>query len=184
MNAVARVLGIVFGYLCLALAVIVTGETVARKVLSWSMQGADELGGYILAVASSLSFCVALIGRYHMRIDLIHYRLPVAGQSVLNWISMVLFTLFGVLLAVTSFGILRDTIRYHSTAPTPWATPLVYPQSLWVASLVVFAGIAVFLAGRATRLLVTARVKELADAFQPKAAQEELRAELEDAARR
>lgn len=184
MTTVSRVLGILFGYLTLALGVIVTGETAARKLFNVSLQGADELGGYILAFTSCLSFCVALIGRNHMRIDLIHYRLPVRGQAVLNWLSSVSIAVFAVVLAWAAFGIIRDTFRYQSTAPTPWATPLIYPQSAWYVGLLAFAAIAVILAARATRLLARDRVKELADQFQPKATQEELQEELADAARR
>lgn len=181
MNGVARGLGILFGYLTLALGVIVTGETVARKLFSVSLQGADELGGYILAFTSCLSFAVALIGRYHMRIDLIHYRLPVGGQAVLNWIGSVSIALFALTLAWAGYGVVRDTFVYNSTAPTPWATPLKYPQALWYAALAGFAIVAVILAARATRLLLGGRLKELADEFQPKALQEELREEVQDA---
>ena len=155
-----------------------------RKLLAMSLQGADELGGYVLAVGSCLAFCVALIGRNHMRIDILHYRFPPRVQAILNWVASLSLASFAVLLAWTAFGILRDTISYHSTAPTPWATPLVYPQSFWYAGLLAFALVGVFLALRATKLLVQNRLGELLEEFQPKATQEELKEELADAARR
>ena len=184
MNLLSKILSCIFGYLCVGLSIFVTTEVIMRKVFAMSLQGADELGGYVLAVGSCLAFCVALVGRNHMRIDIIHYRLSGTTQAILNWLAIVTLALFGLLLAWTSFGIIRDTISYHSTAPTPWATPLVYPQSFWFAGLVVFAAIAVVLAGRATKLLFTHRLDQLQEAFQPKATQEELEEELEDAARR
>jgi len=177
-------LGIVFGYLCLGLSIFVGAETVLRKLFGMSLQGADELGGYVLAVGSCLSFCVALVGRNHMRIDILHYRMPVKAQAMLNWLSAVTMALFGVTLAWTAYGILRDTADYHSTAPTPWATPLIYPQGAWYAGLVLFMLLAFFLALRATKLLLARRMDALQEDFQPKATQEELQEELEDAARR
>ena len=184
MNTLSKILGCLFGYLCLGLSFFVAAEIILRKLFAMSLQGADELGGYVLAIGSCLSFCVALIGRNHMRIDILHYRLPAKVQSVLNWLSMVTLSGFGLLLAWTTYIIIKDTISYHSTAPTPWATPLIYPQSLWFAGLFMFALISVILAVRATRYLVTGRMEELREEFQPKAAKEELKEELEDAARR
>jgi TRAP-type mannitol/chloroaromatic compound transport system permease small subunit len=84
MQLVSTILGRIFGYMCLALSVLVSAETIMRKAFDVSLQGADELGGYTLAVTSSLAFSVALIGRNHMRIDLLHFRLPQVVQAVLN----------------------------------------------------------------------------------------------------
>ena len=64
------------GYILLALAVLVTAETIGRKLFSFSLQGVDELGGYVLAVASSLAFTTALVERAHIRIELFHVMLP------------------------------------------------------------------------------------------------------------
>ncbi|MBE0529279.1 MAG: TRAP transporter small permease [Rhodospirillales bacterium] len=184
MNTVSKVLGCVFGYLCLGLSVMVSAETIMRKVFATSLQGADELGGYVLAIGSSLAFCVALIGRNHMRIDLLHYLLPLPIQGLLNWLSMVLIAVFALLLSWTTLGIVRDTLQYHSTAPTPWATPMIYPQGIWYVCLTIFAVVAVIYAVRASRLFFTGRIEELNEGFQPKAAREELQEELEDVARR
>jgi TRAP-type C4-dicarboxylate transport system permease small subunit len=184
MRSLSNVLGIVFGWLTMLLGLIVTTETITRKLFNWSMQGADELGGYILAFTACLSFCVALIGRNHMRIDLIHYNLTRRGQAILNWIAIMSIALFSFVLAWASFGVIRDTFLYNSTAPTPWATPLKYPQTVWYVGILAFTAVALVLAARATQLLVTNRMEELATEFEPKAAKEELQEELESAAAR
>lgn len=184
LKGTSNVLGIIFGYLCLGLSIFVGAETILRKMFGMSLQGADELGGYVLAVGSCLSFCVALVGRNHMRIDILHYRMSAKVQAVLNWLSAVTLAFFGITLAGTGYGILRDTADYHSTAPTPWATPLIYPQGAWYVGLLLFAVLSVFLAIRATKLLLTNRLDVLLEDFQPKATKEELQEEIEDAARR
>ena len=46
----STLLGGIFGYIMLALAAVVTVETLGRKLFNFSLQGADELGGYALAV--------------------------------------------------------------------------------------------------------------------------------------
>lgn len=178
MQALSALLGRIFGYMCLALSILVSAETIMRKAFDMSIQGADELGGYTLAVTSSLAFSVALIGRNHMRIDLLHFRLPKVAQAMLNWLAVVAVAAFAGLLAWTAHDIVADSVAYHSTAPTPWATPLVYPQGLWYAGLAIFALVAGILAIRATVYLLRGRIDELSIAFSPKAPTEELGEEL------
>jgi TRAP-type C4-dicarboxylate transport system permease small subunit len=184
MSAFARISGIIFGWLTLALGLIVTAETLMRKFLNFSIQGADELGGYIFAFTTLLSFSVALVGRNHFRIDTVHYMLSSRWQAILNWIAMVSIGLFSIVLAWASWGIIRDTYEYKSTAPTPWATPLIYPQVVWYLGIVIFAVVAVILALKASGLLFTGQLDRLAVEFEPKATKEELKEELEDAKRR
>ena len=170
----------VFGVMMIAFAVLVTIDTIARKLLNFSFQGTDELGGYALAVGSSLAFTVALVERAHIRIDLLHQRFPPIVQGVLNWLSALLLAAFAVMLVAVCWQVLVDTVAYRSTAATPWATPLIYPQSVWYAALVVFALAAVWLALRASVLLFRGRTAELNADFHPKGAIEELEEELED----
>lgn len=184
MDRVVNALSAVFGWMFIALSVLVAAETVSRKLFNFSFQGADELGGYALAVGSSLAFTVALVERAHIRIDLLHDHLPVPVQAVLNWISIVLMAALGLFLVRYGWLAVRDTLDYGSTAATPWATPLIYPQSVWYATMVAFALVALWLAGRATRLLLAGRLDALNRAFHPKGALEELTEELQDVGRR
>lgn len=170
----------VFGVMMLAFAVLVTVDTIARKLLNFSFQGTDELGGYALAVGSSLAFTVALVERAHIRIDLLHEKLPVRIQAVLNWLSSVMLAGFGAMLVWVCYTVIVDTIAYHSTAATPWATPLIYPQAAWYLALLGFGASGLLLALRATRLLFTGRIDDLNADFHPKGALEELKEELED----
>src|SRR3546814_2022259 len=72
----SSLLACIFGYMMLALSIVVTVETIGRKLFDFSLQGADELGGYALAVGSSIGFSAALIERAHIRVDLFHGLLP------------------------------------------------------------------------------------------------------------
>ena len=47
----------------IAVSLVVAVETVMRKVFNVSLQGADELGGYALAVGATIAFSMALLGR-------------------------------------------------------------------------------------------------------------------------
>ena len=184
MQAIQRLLAWVFGAIFVALSVVVTVETIARKVFNYSIQGADELGGYALAAGSVIAFSLALVGRNHIRVDVFHERFPPRVQGALNALSYLLLAAFAVLLAVVAFKVLADTLAYRSTAPTPWQTPLIWPQGVWYAGLVVFALVTVGYAARATWLLARGDVDQVNHEFPPKSAKEEVREELDDFAHR
>ncbi len=184
MKRVETVLSVVFGAIFVALSFFVTAETLLRKFFNFSFQGADELGGYALAVGSSLAFAVALIGRNHIRIDLLHERGTAGFQALMNWLSMALVAALGLLFVWVGFQVIEDTMLYQSTAPTPWATPLIYPQSAWYAGLCIFAAAAIFFAIRASYLLLARRIGDLNTEFHPKGLDEELEEELSDLRRR
>jgi TRAP-type C4-dicarboxylate transport system permease small subunit len=180
----SNALAYLFGYLMLVFAVIVTVETISRKLLGYSLQGVDELGGYVLAISSALAFTTALVERGHIRIDLLHLRFPRPVQALLNWLSVVLIAAFALLLMKVATDVLSETIEFNSTAPTPWATPLLWPQSFWYAALGIFALVSIALALHATYVAATRRWGELAQLYGPKLADEEVKEELEDLSRR
>ena len=170
----------IFGIIFLALSVVVTVETISRKVFTFSLQGADELGGYALAVGSTLAFSLALIGRNHIRVDVFHEFFSRRLQAALNWFSVTMIAFFAIVIALVSIKVLRETVEFGSTAQTPWATPLIYPQSIWYAGFILFMLVAIGYAARATYLLLSRRLDELNVEFHPKSAKEELKEELED----
>lgn len=181
---IENVLAWLFGMTFIALAFVVTVETVSRKVFNISLQGADELGGYALAVGSTIAFSLALMGRNHIRVDVFHEMFPRRAQAFLNWIAIVSLAAFGIFVAWVATKVITDTLQYGSTAQTPWATPLIWPQSVWYAGLVIFALVATGHALRATLLLARHRIETLNTDFHPKSAKEELKEELDDLANR
>jgi TRAP-type C4-dicarboxylate transport system permease small subunit len=179
---IENLLATVFGLIFLGLAVVVTVETASRKLFNISLQGADELGGYALAVGSTIAFSLALMGRNHIRVDVFHEKYPARVQAWMNWFSIVSLAALGVFIAWVAFTVIGDTMQYRSTAQTPWATPLIWPQSVWYAGLVIFALVATGYALRASKLLFTGEIETLNHDFHPKSAKEELKEELEDLA--
>jgi len=179
---VETVLATIFGAIFLGLSVIVTIETAARKLFNISLQGADELGGYALAVGSTIAFSLALMGRNHIRVDVFHEKFPARVQALLNWISAVSLAALAVFIGWVAFKVIGDTMAYRSTAQTPWATPLIIPQGVWYGRLVIFALVACGLALRATQLLLRGDIAALNADFHPKSAKEELKEELDDLA--
>lgn len=175
-----RWLGTLFGLIFVALSLVVAVETAVRKLFNFSLQGADELGGYALAVSSTIAFSMALIGRTHIRVDVFHAALPRGLQTFLNWLSAVAMAGFAGLLAWLAWYVIQDTQAYKSVSQTPWATPLVYPQTAWLIGLMLFGLLAVGLAVYATYLLALGRTGELNAMLGPRSSQDELKEELDD----
>lgn len=183
-DRIENILATVFGSIFLLLAAVVVVETVSRKLFNVSLQGADELGGYALAVGSTISFSLALMGRNHIRVDVFHEKFPRAVQAAMNWLSIASLAVLGAFIAWVAFKVIGDTLQYGSTAQTPWATPLIWPQAVWFAGLVTFALVAFGFAVRATLLLLRGQIDTLNHDFHPKSAKEELKEELDDLAQR
>jgi TRAP-type C4-dicarboxylate transport system permease small subunit len=175
---------IIFGYMFLAFSIMVALETVLRKLANFSFQGVDELGGYALAVGATLAFSVAVIERAHVRIDLVHNWLPETLKAVMNWLAALSLALFGWLMVFLGWEVVADSISYKSTAQTPWATPLVYPQGAWLAAIAIFAFVPTWLTVRSVIWLLHGRADKVNEALDPRGTAEELEEELADMERR
>lgn len=180
----SRYVGVAFGVMLLLMSLMVTVEVLSRKLLSISMQGADEVSGYIMAVMSCLAAAGAVAGRSHIRIDVLHGRFGTTNRAILNALAIVSLAVLSVVIAVSAYPVLIDSIEYNSTAPTPLSTPLVYPQVPWFLALVVFAGVSSVFAIRALWFLFRKRYDVVDDEYKPKAQKDELKEEVEDVAKR
>lgn len=183
-QGIERLLANLFGLTFLGLSFLVATETIVRKVFNFSIQGSAELGGYALAVGAAIGFSLAVSSRSHIRVDVFHERFPPAFQAFMNWLSAVLMAALALFLVGVCYRVIVKTIEYGSSAQTPWATPLVYPQTVWYAALLVFAVYAVIYAGRASYLYFGGQRAAVLDEFHPKGAKEELKEELDDLALR
>jgi TRAP-type C4-dicarboxylate transport system permease small subunit len=184
MQAWVRGAALVFGAMMLLLSAAVTVETLVRKLFSISLGGVDELSGYAIAVGAPLAFAIALIERSHIRINLLYVRLGARARGLLDALSVLALGGLAIFLLVFTVRTVLDTRAFNSIAQTPWATPLIYPQAVWLLAMAVFALPAAWLMLRALALLARRDWTELTRNFGPVTVEEELQAELDDLARR
>jgi TRAP-type C4-dicarboxylate transport system permease small subunit len=180
MSTVSRLAAIVFGVMMMALSFAVAAETILRKFFSYSLGGVDELGGYAVAIAAPLAFLVAAIDQAHIRINVLHARMPRRARALLNVVATVSLALLALFLLYFTFRTVEDTLAYRSIAQTPWATPLIIPQSVWLVAMATFAIGMLAIAGHAVRLLLAGNWQALDRRFGPGSAEDELEAELAD----
>ena len=155
-DRLAAALAFVCGVGVLALALLITWDIVARKAFGFSVQGTDELGGYVLALIGSLGMAHVLLRREFTRIDLALPYLPARLRQVLHVAAYVALAGTVVFFAYRAVLTLQETLLFDSVANTPLQTPLWIPQGLWAAGMVLFAAAAVLHAVRSVLLLALA----------------------------
>ena len=136
---IAHVAVWVGGTLMIFSACMVTVDVLLRKFLSVTLGGADEISGYLFAIATVWAFSYAALHRVNVRIDALYTLLPRPLRAVLDLFGLVLLTGFVLLLTWRATLLFTDTVENWSRSITPLQTPLAIPQSLWLAGLLLFS---------------------------------------------
>ena len=135
-TAVERACELLCGLCLLSMIVLIGTEAVCRNLLGFSLEVADELGGYLLVAAGFLSLPVAQAhGAFH-QVELVQSRLQPRTRLALQ-LAFDLLALAGSL--VLAWQLVRleiGTYRSDDVAPTLLATPL------WIPRLAMPAGMA------------------------------------------
>ena len=180
-NKSAEILAIIAGWAVLVLAVLVTIEVFARKFAGFSLQGVDEIGGYILAAGSAIGFSYALLQKKHIRIDMLVLRFPPLMRALVDCVAFLVFNVFIWLLAWRAIVVLMESIRLGAHAPTPLATPLAIPQAIWVGGIVFFGVLALVRLLQGVYLLVRGRARDAMIELDASSLEKELAQEVADA---
>ena len=138
-EGLSRLLALAAGAAVALLAVLICADIVGRSLLSVSVQGTDELGGYVLAFAGSCGLSYTLLRKGHPRIDLALGLLPRPVQAVAHVLSQATLAAMAVFMTLHAGGELAQSIRFGAVTNTPLQTPLWVPQGLWVLGCGVFA---------------------------------------------
>lgn len=180
-RALSRVGAWFGGALLIAAAFIIGVDVVIRKLFDLTIGGADELSGYALAIGSAWSFAFALTERAHVRIDSLYAVLPTRICALLDILGLSVLVLFFALVTYFGYGVLLNTIEFDAHSMSPIATPLIYPQCLWVAGLSLFMAVAVLLLMRALLALVTGDITTIRRLIGSRTVSQEIEQELQGA---
>jgi TRAP-type C4-dicarboxylate transport system permease small subunit len=173
-----RWMQIVMGWCLIGICLATTYEIIVRRLFGLSIQGVNEVGAYLLAIASTWGFSVALLQRAHARVDFLFQYMPGPMQSVLNALASISLAGLAIFSAWQGWRVLSETLRWQAHANTPLQTPLWIPQALWLAGLVVFAGAAAACAVHAAVLLFRDR-RRLDRFYGPPSIQEQIELETQ-----
>ncbi|MEM6487902.1 MAG: TRAP transporter small permease [Pseudomonadota bacterium] len=141
LTAVRRVngvIGLLCGLMILGAAAMILVEIVARQVAFGLLGGTDEISGYVMAGIASWAAAYALVERAHIRIDLMHRRLPPPLRAALDIASLLGLLAVSLAIVVWGYGEVALSYQRNALANTPLETPLWIPQSIWLAGWVWF----------------------------------------------
>ena len=178
LNGLVNAVAIACGWALLALCALTGYDIVARRLLNHSVQGVDEIGGYVLAITGSVGFAAALLNRMHTRIDLILAIMPAGLRAVMNTIAAIALAGFAVFITQKALVTLIETLEFGSRASTPLQTPLWIPQSLWIFGIVLFAIVSCVMAVHAIWLLLRGKIDILNKQYGNPSIGEETKASL------
>lgn len=134
----SRYFAIAGGWALVGLSLYIGVDVIGRKVFTLSLQGSDEIGGYILAIVCAWGFSYALAMQAHIRLTALISRFSVGIQALANIVTYGALTLLAFLMAWRGTAMLIETLEIHAVAPTPLETPLWIPQGLWSLGLLWF----------------------------------------------
>ncbi len=152
---VAATLALVAGLAIAVLAVLISVDIVGRDFFGASIQGTDEIGGYVLAFVGSLGMALTLLRRGHPRIELFFRFFPRALRDGLHVLAQLTMAAFAVFMAWHAWGELQTTLRFGAITNTPLQTPLWVPQAVWLSGMTFFALTACLASVHAILLLLT-----------------------------
>ncbi len=154
---IAATLALVAGVAIAVLAGLITVDIIGRDYFGVSIQGTDEIGGYVLAFVGSLGMALTLLRRGHPRIEIFFRFFPQVMRDGLHALAQVAMAAFAVFMAWHAWGELQTTLRFGAITNTPLQTPLWIPQGVWVVGMIFFAMTACLTTVHAILLLITDR---------------------------
>ncbi|WP_208990390.1 TRAP transporter small permease subunit [Acuticoccus yangtzensis] len=157
-----RAMAVLLGIALLATAALILAEVTMRATSAGMLGGTDEISGYVMAGVAAWGFAYALLERAHVRIDILHRRLPPRGRAALDLLSIASLATVAGLVAFHGWGVLAKTIARSSRSNTALEVPLWIPQSIWLGGWVWFTLSALALLVAAS-VLVAAGEREAAE---------------------
>jgi TRAP-type C4-dicarboxylate transport system permease small subunit len=172
------------GWALLGLSALVGVEVVLRKLFTHSLKGVDEMGGYVLAIASVFAFVYALTTHAHIRVDLALKYFGPKLRAALHFTAYALLAAVANLLAWRCVAVWLKSLALGATAATPLGVPLVYPQGIWAVGALGFALVSTWYAVDVALTLARKGPDRVEERFRADRLNDEIRAEQLDVARR
>ena len=120
-------------------SVMVTFDVLIRKLFNTTLGGADEISGYLFAIATSWALPFAFLRRANVRIDALYVHMPRIACAVVDLLGVTLLAVFAVALTWRALALVADSVAIGARSVTPLHVPLVLPQSFWLAGWIMFS---------------------------------------------
>ena len=133
-------------YVLFLTALLVSADVIVRKVFGIAFVGADELGGYALALATSWALAYAFFEGSHIRVNVFHMNLAARPKALLDVLAVLVTAALVGMLAWQVWIVAFDSWVFDGVSNTPLRVPLWIPQSIFLSGIFLFLGSAVVVA--------------------------------------
>ncbi|VFR74049.1 TRAP dicarboxylate transporter, DctQ subunit, unknown substrate 7 [plant metagenome] len=125
-------------YLLFLTALGVSADVLVRKLFGIAFVGTDELGGYVMAIATSWALSYAFLEGAHIRVNVIHMTLRPAPKAWLDILAAAVTAVIIGLLAWQVWIIAFESWEFDAVSNTPLRLPLWIPQFMFLGGIVLF----------------------------------------------
>lgn len=164
---VSRVAAWIGAAMLIVAATIVSAEVLLRKGFTFVFTGSDEIASYLFAMGTALSMSYVLVTKGHVRIDALYGTLGPRVRAVLDIVALLVLAIFVAALVERALDVTMTSWAENIRSNTPLRIPLAWPQSVWLAGIVLFAVVLAVAILRSTLALLRgdyATVRETAGA--------------------
>jgi TRAP-type C4-dicarboxylate transport system permease small subunit len=175
----ARASGWICGLLLTLSAFLIGLDILLRQTIVVTIGGANELGGYALAVSSSWGCTVALVHRMHVRIDAVYTHLSPRLRSLLDIVGLAAFIYFLSFVTFYAYKVLEQSLESNTRSISALGAPLALPQAVWFAGFVVFLLVASVFLLRAIIAFAKGDLRRIRELLGARSVEEEMEFEKE-----
>lgn len=165
---IARASMVLAGWSYVAITVLVCFDIFARRVLGFSSGATTELSGYLMAAGMTLGLAGTLIERGHVRIDVLLQRMPLRIRVGFHVASVLALVVVSGFYAWGAVALAWDSYELGATDVSELRIPLVLPQGVWAAGLVLMLLAAVAVCTRLLRLALGGQLEAADAAMKPR----------------
>ena len=120
------------GAMLLVCAMLITFDVTTRKFFGFSINGIDEISGYVFSITTSWALCYCVLNRSNIRIDALYRFLSTRLKTFLDLFGCLALLIFVGFLLHGAVVALTESIARGSISATGLSVPIWIPQSLWV----------------------------------------------------
>lgn len=131
------------GVLLFAAATIVTAEVLLRKGTgtfgtSFVFSGSDEISGYLFAVGTSFSLAYVLMGKGHVRIDVLYAQFSPKVRAILDVVALLVLAIFASAMLERAIDLATTSYVEQIRSNTNLRIPLAWSQVPWAFGIALF----------------------------------------------
>jgi TRAP-type C4-dicarboxylate transport system permease small subunit len=179
LEAVARVMSAVAGWVYVGCALFVTADVLGRKLIGVSSKGTTEITGYLLAFGISWGLAHALAERVHIRVDMLLARMRVGLRAWMHGVALAFLLVLAFVFAWRGWALVAESWEFGAHDTSALSIPLVVPQGLWAVGLTVFFALCAVMLLEVVLLLARRRPRAVDRLLGPRTAVEETAETLE-----